>query len=384
MHHYSLSGYGSMIADDVRLPAYRRALEKAIKPGDVVADIGTGPGVMAVIACRLGAGHVYAIEPNDAIQVAREVAVANGLQDRITFFQEITTKITPPRRAQVLVSDLRGVVPLWERHIPTVVDARERWMAPGGLQIPQRDWIHGALVESEKSYNKGSEPWRKLGGEMNLEPVRRRTINNSGKCWLLPEHLLSSARLWAELDYRVIADPNVSNRLEFTATRAGTAHGFALWFDTELFEGIGFSNAPGQPELVYSQLFFPFTEPVPVQAGEIVAVDLRARLVDDNYVWQWTTEWTPSGPERGKRVRYQQSTFFGGPVSPDRLRRSEQGHRPVLNAEGRLERTVLEGMTGGLTLVELSRQIAAAHPQRFANEKEALAYVSELAVRFSE
>jgi type I protein arginine methyltransferase len=196
--------------------------------------------------------------------------------------------------------------------------------------------------------------------------------------------LLSSARLWAELDYRVITDPNFSNRLEFTATRAGTAHGFALWFDTDLFEGVGFSNAPGQPELIYGQYFFPFTEPLPVQAAEVVAVDIRARLVGDDYVWQWTTEWTPSGPQRGRPVRYQQSSFFGTPVSPARLRRIEQAHRPVLNADGRLERTVLEGMTGGQTLVELARKIAAAHPKRFADEKEALAYVSELAVRFSE
>src|SRR5437764_1275812 len=115
MFYYSLSGYGNMIADAFRLPAYRRALEKAVNPGDIVADIGTGPGIVAMIACRLGAGHVYAIEPNDAIQVAREVASANGFEDRITFFQDLSTRITPPRRCQIMVSDLRGCVPFYER-----------------------------------------------------------------------------------------------------------------------------------------------------------------------------------------------------------------------------------------------------------------------------
>jgi hypothetical protein len=71
-------------------------------------------------------------------------------------------------------------------------------------------------------------------------------------------------------------------------------------------------------------------------------------------------------------------------MMPRGLPRGGQTKGGVLTAEGRLERTVLEGITGGLTLVELARQVAAAHPQRFATEKEALAYVSELSTRFSE
>ncbi len=370
-----------MIADPIRLPAYRDALAKAIRPGDSVADIGTGPGVVAVMACQLGAGHVYALEPNEAIQVAREVAQANGVADRITFLQAVTTQVTPPRRCDVLVSDLRGCVPYYERHIPTIVDARARWLVPGGRQIPQRDAIHGALVEAESVYADFSEPWRKVG--MDLEAVRRRTVNAFGKCRLRPENLLSASQPWAELDYRTIVDPNASRTLRFVAGRPGTAHGLALWFDTELFEGVGFSNAPGQPELIYGQVFFPFAEPIAVQTGETMSVDLRAQLVHDDYVWQWTTAWSPSDPARGPAVRHQQSSFFGVPVSAERLRPVEQGHRPRLNAEGRLERDVLGAMTGERSVEELARQLLSDYPGRFANEQQALEFVRDRSTRFS-
>ena len=69
---YSLAGYGKMIADKVRMDAYSQALRRAVKPGSVVVDIGAGTGICAMLACRFGARKVYAIEPDDAIHVARD------------------------------------------------------------------------------------------------------------------------------------------------------------------------------------------------------------------------------------------------------------------------------------------------------------------------
>src|SRR5215467_16084536 len=104
---YSLSAYGSMIADRVRVEAYAEALRKTVRKGSTVVEIGTGPGIFAVLACQLGAGKVYAIEPAEIIQVAREVATANGCADKIQFFEQLSHRVTLPGRAGVLLSDLR-------------------------------------------------------------------------------------------------------------------------------------------------------------------------------------------------------------------------------------------------------------------------------------
>jgi len=93
---YDLNAYGRMMADQVRMDAYVTALRQAVQPGCVVMEIGTGAGIFALLACQCGARRVYAIEPSDAIEVARAAAVANGYADRITFLQDLSTNVTLP------------------------------------------------------------------------------------------------------------------------------------------------------------------------------------------------------------------------------------------------------------------------------------------------
>src|SRR5437879_5788303 len=123
---YTIKNYGSMIADSVRTNAYCEALRQAIKPETVVCDIGTGSGFFALLACHFGARKVYAIEPSGAIEIAREIAAANRCLDRIEFIQKLSTKTNLPQRADLIVSDLRGVLPLFEQHLPSIIDARGR------------------------------------------------------------------------------------------------------------------------------------------------------------------------------------------------------------------------------------------------------------------
>src|SRR5215472_17381867 len=178
---YGLGAYGSMIADRVRVEAYAEALRKTVRKGCVVAEIGTGPGVFAVLACQLGAGRVFAIEPAEIIQVAREVAAANGCADKIEFFEQLSNRVTLPSRADVMLSDLRGVLPFFQRHIPAIVDARLRFLAPGGTIIPRKDKIWAAVVEAPKPYAGVVEPWEKNPLNQNLEAARTLAINEGQK-----------------------------------------------------------------------------------------------------------------------------------------------------------------------------------------------------------
>ena len=61
------------------------ALEDYVRPGARVADIGTGSGILAIAAAKMGASHVAAND-NDplAVRIARENAVANGVPVEIT------------------------------------------------------------------------------------------------------------------------------------------------------------------------------------------------------------------------------------------------------------------------------------------------------------
>ncbi|MGH9841780.1 MAG: 50S ribosomal protein L11 methyltransferase, partial [Blastocatellia bacterium] len=156
---YSVSAYGAMLADETRMRPYVEALRRSVKPGDVVIDLGAGTGIFALLACQAGARKVYAIEPNDAIHVARQIAADNGCADRIEFIQDFSTKITLPEKAHVVFSDLRGRLPLYNGHLKTLADARQRLLSPGGILIPQRDTLWAAVVAAPELYEPYAGPW---------------------------------------------------------------------------------------------------------------------------------------------------------------------------------------------------------------------------------
>ncbi len=67
-----------------------------------------------MLACRFGARRVYAFEPSPIIELAREIAAANGLADRIEFIPKMSTESSLPEPANVvIVSDVRGILPLF-------------------------------------------------------------------------------------------------------------------------------------------------------------------------------------------------------------------------------------------------------------------------------
>src|SRR5579862_6878687 len=205
---YSISAFGRMIADETRIQAYACALERAEVRDRVVADIGAGTGIMTLLACRYGARRVYAIEPGDSVGVAAQVMAANGFADRVKILQGFSTEIDIPERADVVVSDLRGVLPLFARHLPSVVDARKRLLAPGGTLIPKRDTLWAALVETPQAYDEVVSPWQGNRFQLDLSAAREIVTNSWKKAAIGADQLLTEPVCWGELDYTALESPD--------------------------------------------------------------------------------------------------------------------------------------------------------------------------------
>jgi protein arginine N-methyltransferase 1 len=378
---YLLEEFGDMIADTARFASYANAIERAVRPGDVVVDLGCGPGIFALLACRAGAKRVYAIDAGEVIDFARQLAVANGFADRIEFLHGDSRQMQLPERANVLVSDVRGALPFFSDAIPSIEDARERFLVEGGVLIPQRDTIYAAIVETPEFYKRLTSPWKDAGRGIELTAALPLVLNSVYKVRSSKEQLLTEPQLWCSLDYRMHLNPRAGARLKFRATRSGIAHGVTAWFESQLFENIGFASAPGTLGTIYGQGFLPWLEPVALGAGQEIEVDLNADPVGGDYVWRWNTKIAAykGAPERS----FELSTFRGAQFTPDRLRKRATDFVPVLSESGRAELWLLEAMNGATSLQDIAKAAVERFPSVFRRSDDAFWRISWLAERFS-
>jgi hypothetical protein len=272
---------------------------------------------------------------------------------------------------------------LFHGHIPCIADARQRLLAPGAALIPQRDTIYAAIVCAPDRYGQLVSPWTDGPAGVAMEAGRRLVVNASRKARMEPAQLLVPAQPWAVLDYTMIRDADVEGQLAWTLESAGTGHGLLVWFDTELADGFGFSNAPGDTELLYGQAFFPWADSVDLAPGDAVTVSFDARLVGDNYVWCWNTCVRERGDASRPKADFKQSTFFSIPLTPASLRRQADGYVPALNEDGEVELLVLDLMRGDMTVGDIARQVQEQFPGRFTRWQDALTLVGALSRRFS-
>jgi len=372
-----------MIMNEQRMQPYVAALRSCVGPESGVLDIGSGTGIFALLAAQFGARKVYAIEPDDAILLAQRIAMDNGLDNRIEFHRALSTRVELPERADVIISDLRGILPFFQQHIPSIVDARRRFLAPGGVLIPRRDTIWAAVVELQDLHKRITSPWTTSRFGIDMRAAHRLVTNEWVRATVKPENLLSQGQQIGTLDYRTIEDANFHASFESVMRRGGKATGLAVWFDAELTESIGFSNAPFDGELVYGAGFFPFPASLEVGEGDRLQTDLRLNLVGDDYVWfvrmKLSRECDPSAT-----VEIGLSSLAAQLGGPEVWKRRAAEYKPRLGEDGQVEALVLNSMARNETLGEIASQVVARFPESFGSWESALAHVGDLSTRFSE
>ena len=376
---YSVLQYGHMIADRARMDAYVEALRRVVRPGVRVLDVGTGTGIFALLACRLGAGSVVAVETSPAIEVARDLARANGFADRIDFVHAPVEEVALATRADVVVADLRGALPFAGRHLPTMRLVRERHLAPGGALLPLRDRVYAAPLEAPDFYRMHLTSWARNPWGLDLDAARERVVNAIWSGVGAGDRALAAPALLGTVDYAAGPEPDLRARVAFEVDAPGTVHALCLWFDAEVAEGIGFSNAPDAPERVYGRVALPLREPLAVEPGESLRLTLSALLQGDDYVWSWRTEHRDR--HGAVRARMRQSTFLGAPIPAGALAGRDLDRRPVVGEAGRVDRFALCLADGRRSLDEIARATAERFPGRFRDAREAAAHVGVLLAR---
>ncbi len=249
----------SLLSHRSRLSKFQRALQEIVRPESRVVDIGTGTGVLALIAARAGAKSVTAVDVNrESLNYARKAAEINGLSQNISFVESHFEDYVPEEQADIVVCEMLSSMLLVEQQVPACAHAAKRILKPGGIILPASASVYAVLVECHSLLG------RFTLFDLEFPKVPQTLGKGDAKD-------LSDAVLVAKFDFSTPDVPaEVDEMLEYTIIEDGVLHGLVGFFKAQLYEDITLGMDDG-----WRELFLPLAEPVEVSKGARVSVQLR-------------------------------------------------------------------------------------------------------------
>jgi len=282
----------TMIRDEVRTEAFRRAIESVVRPGDVVLDVGAGSGILSLFAARAGAARVYAVEQTSVAVLAQELAAANGVADVVQVIQGDVMAIEPPERVDVIVSEWLGGFGIDEGMLVPVIAARDRWLKPGGAMIPSSVTAWTALVH-DRYVADAVGFMRDNPYGLNLDALVEKTVNEiiyagTFRHLAADDRRSESSPLWTtdagSIAFEQAQAPHVA-AVQLAVRDHGTANALALWFSADLAPGISLSIGPGDPPTHWGMTTAPLRSPVELAPGMVVRARVRTALAHPVGTW---------------------------------------------------------------------------------------------------
>jgi type II protein arginine methyltransferase len=264
-----------IVRDDARNAAYDAALRRAVRPHSRVLEIGTGTGLLAMIAARAGAAEVITCEKTPVIaQMATEIVARNGYSDRVRVIAKHSDKLDVEadlgRPADILVSEIVSNDLLGEGVLPAHERAVRNLLKPGGRVIPARGRIRVALAEDGRD---GQERLGEIDG-FDLSPFNKFTPP-------VRQIRVGHERL------QLRGDPADLFTFDFAASRfcapahasvvcrakGGRVNGIAQWIALHMDQETHYENrpAPGASSC-WAVLFHPLPRPIYAVPGQEIRV----------------------------------------------------------------------------------------------------------------
>lgn len=310
----AMTGYRPVMAfqrhlldDHVRTGAFIEAIERAVQPGDVVADVGSGTGILAMAACRAGAGRVYALEQEPFIHAARESARRSGFDaSRLTFIHGDANQVRRPQKVDVVVSECLGLFGPSGMML-TVANVAQRWLKPTGKVIPRAISTFIVPVESPFHFDYVHVWDQQPRYGFDFSPFQQTASNNVYVAWFQESTFLAEPQQIAVRRLRHDDTGRIRAEVVFTAVRDGSLHGFGGWFEADLGAGVILSAAPTAEPTIWQQSYLPLAQAIPVRVGQ--SIQLRFELnVGHEPAFRWDTS--------AAGTTLQQSTQMSAPTPP--------------------------------------------------------------------
>ncbi|MBL7074899.1 50S ribosomal protein L11 methyltransferase [candidate division KSB1 bacterium] len=374
-----INDYRQMANDRVRIQAYRKGILEEVKEGDKVVEIGTGLGTYAIFACQAGAARVYAIESEDIIHVAEDIARANGLEDRIVFLHGRSQRVKLPEKVDVLIFEdfsslfvCGGVEGIYQ-------DAKRRFLKQDGCLIPSEIFIYLAPCQAPLVYGE-IDIWatkkEKVYG-IDFSPTRLMVFNNYYQKRIKAEYLLGEPVRVHKISLAANDPYEFHTTVSYKIKEDGELNGIAGWFDARLSPSVMLSNSPMSPQNLWHQSFFPLSQPLRVKKDQVVEVDFSCQLP------KYTREgWFNWRVKTGQQT-VEGSTFRGFPLKREGLPKLSDAYKPQASLEGRIQAWILSSFNGKKSSGQIAASLRRKFPGVFRSRRQALARVVQEVENFA-
>lgn len=364
-----------MLLDDVRVDAYAGAIAAVVRPGDVVLDVGTGTGILAMLAARAGARRVFAVDRTGIVELARRHVADNGLAQVVEVLRaDLADLPSLPEPPRVVIGELLGSFAPAEHQHRVYAGAR-RLARPDAVMMPARyRMVFGV--------GRGAALREAMGLLDDLHGLRLRGLAERVSCRpafvrVEPDDLLGPEveGPWLEAD----GPPPETLAARLRVERDGEVGALTLGFCAELAPGHLLRTAVGAPRTCWTQTLLPVHPPLPVRAGDELDVEVVPRIVTNDATWSWRV--TPvSAPAQGRSC-----DAFGAMIGEGRDMFAQLRARPRVRGTVRPS-AALRGWAAALgvelddelSLDALAARLHAAEPARYPNVDEARQHVLAL------
>ncbi|KAK9474452.1 S-adenosyl-L-methionine-dependent methyltransferase [Dipodascopsis tothii] len=264
-----------MLKDETRTLSYRNAIyqNSHMFRGKVVLDVGCGTGILSMFAARAGAKHVIGVDMSSIIDMAKKLVERNGLSDKITLLKgKMEEVVLPFDKVDIIISEWMGYFLLYESMLDTVLVARDKYLADGGLIFPDKATIHIAGIEDGEYKEEKIGFWSDVYG-FDFSPIQEVVLAEPLVDTVDMKAVVTDPCQVLELDLYTVqkTDLEFTQTFELQARRNDFVHAVIAWFDIEFskcHKPIRFSTGPHARYTHWKQTVFYLRETLTMKVGE--------------------------------------------------------------------------------------------------------------------
>ncbi|KAG0237976.1 type I protein arginine N-methyltransferase Rmt1 [Actinomortierella wolfii] len=270
-----------MLKDEVRTLSYRASIyqNRHLFKDKVVLDVGCGTGILSMFAAKAGAKMVIGVDMSNIINNAREIVKDNKLDHIVTLIQGKMEEVElPVKQVDIIISEWMGYFLLYESMLDTVLVARDKYLAPGGLIFPDKATMCIAAIEDGDYKSEKIDFWDNVYG-FDYSSIKKIALREPLVDTVDAKAIVTDWCAFKEIDINTVKKEDLAFTVPFQlkATRDDYVHAFIAWFDISFdacHKPVKFSTAPYAQYTHWKQTVFYTHEAMTVKAGEVIKGEL--------------------------------------------------------------------------------------------------------------